>query len=333
MLTPEDLYSWANRFDLDLGREPYLVPLMTQAAATFRPSNRPDDNDGDSGEHYILEQIKLLRQRHQHQVGNLKRGNETYTWMAFEEFEAKGSNSEKARTFYYDFVTKTRQVMHPLKPLINDIGKTFDPTMRAADPQEFAHAASVHKQTSLKNITDLKTLCFHCWWKETLLLGATRHCRLRLYFSIATRHFQVVLEDSSSIFTISHVAHAVSGVPLSVWDLHEGARLSILGRLTTLRQASLLTRQWLEVHERKLYPVMNQLQKELIKYELRSHGRLAVVPPSSRISCANPHRSRSGVSLRLLLDEIYALQTKLATYRPDLARRLCEPLASLVDIA
>lgn len=131
------------------------------------------------------------------------------------------------------------------------------------------------------------------------------------------------------MFTISHIAHTVTGVPLSAWDLHEGARLTVLGRSTTLRQASLLTRQWLEVHERRLRPVMEQLQKELAKYELRSHGRSASAPASSRILCADPHRSRSGVSLRLLLDEIGLFQTKLATYRPDLARRLCEPLADL----
>lgn len=182
------------------------------------------------------------------------------------------------------------------------------------------------------SIAALEILCFHCWWKETSLLGETRQCRLRLYFSIPTRHFQVVLEDSPNVFTISHIAHSVTGIPLSVWDLHEGARLTVLGRPTTLRQASLLTRQWLDVHERRLRPVMESLQKELAKYELRSHGRSAAAPVSGRILCADPHRSRSGVSLRQLLDDIAMLQSKLATYRPDLARRLCEPLADL-DIA
>ncbi|KAG3204640.1 hypothetical protein PC128_g1778 [Phytophthora cactorum] len=325
----------ACRFDVDLGREPYLLPLIKQAATTPKPPKRQYDDDCNGGERYFLDQIKLLRHRHQQQVDRHKQENETSAWMRFEELaspEAGNSSTKTSNAYYYDFVTKSRQDMHPLVPLLDDNGDDADPMTRAADPQEFEHAATLHKQTSMKNITELEILCFHCWWKETSLQGETRQCCLRLYFSIPTRHFQVVLEDSPNVFTISHVAHAVTGVPLSVWDLHEGARISVLGRPTTLRQASLLTRQWLEIHERRIRPVMEQLQKELAKYELRSHGRSAAAPASGRILCADPHRSRSGVSLRQLLDEIALLQTRLATYRPDLARRLCEPLVGL-DIA
>ncbi|KAG7391557.1 putative palmitoyltransferase zdhhc4 [Phytophthora pseudosyringae] len=329
-LTPEDLYLQARRFEVDLAREPYLLPLMKQAATIPKPPKRQHGGDSNGGERYFLDQIKLFRHRHQQQE---KQENDMFAWMAFEELVAPEATTKKTSTYYYDFVTKSRQDMHPLVLLLGDSDwattEDADPMTRAADPKEFEQAASLHKQSSMKNITELEILCFHCWWKETSLLGETRQCRLRLYFSTPTRHFQVVLEDSPNVFTISHIAHAVTGVPLSVWDLHEGARLTVLGRPTTLRQASLLTRQWLEAHERRLRPVVEQLQKELAKYELRSHGRSAAAPASGRILCADPHRSRSGVSLRQLLDEIALLQTKLATYRPDLARRLCEPLADL----
>ncbi|POM74516.1 Hypothetical protein PHPALM_8515 [Phytophthora palmivora] len=332
LLTPDDLYSQACHFDVDLSREPYLLPLMKQAATIPKPPKRQHDGDN-SGEHYFLDQIKILRHTHQQQQESQKQQNETSAWMTFEELVEAGNRTQKSRTYYYDFATKVRQDKHPLVPLLDDsewaTTDNADPMTRAADPREFEHATTLHKQTSMKDIADLEILCFHCWWKETSLLGETRQCRLRLYFSIPTRHFQVVLEDSPNVFTISHIAHAVTGNPLSVWDLHEGARLTILGRPTTLRQASLLTRQWLGVHERRLRPVMEQFKTELSKYELRSHGRSAVAPASGRIICADPHRSRSGVSLRQLLDEIALLQTKLATYRPDLARRLCEPLADL----
>ncbi|KAL3661314.1 hypothetical protein V7S43_013519 [Phytophthora oleae] len=327
LLTPENLYSQARVFGLDLGREPYLLPLMKQAATIPKPPKRQQGDGENDGESYFLDQIKLLR--HQ-QVENGKQEKETSAWVEFEELISPEVGNSATNKYYFDFIAKTRQEMHPLVPLIgdNDWAATddSDPMMRAADPQEFEHAAALHKQTSMKNISGLEILCFHCWWKETSLLGETRQCRLRLYFSIPTRHFQVVLKDSPNVFTISHIAHSVTGTPLSVWDLHEGARITVLGRPTTLRQASLLTRQWLDVHERRLRPVMEQLQKELAKYELRSHGRSAAI---GRILCADPHRSRSGVSLRQLLDEIVLLQTKLAAYRPDLARRFCEPLADL----
>ncbi|KAE9010180.1 hypothetical protein PF011_g9929 [Phytophthora fragariae] len=335
LLTPEDLYSFARRFDVDLSREPYLLPLMKQAATTPHPPKRQCDDDNERRvERYFLDQIKILRHQQQ-QLASHKQDSEASAWMAFEEIvspEAGNSTKKSTSTYYYNFITKSRQDLHPLVPLLGNEwagNDDEDPMTRAADPQEFENAATLHKQTSMKNIAALEILCFHCWWKETSLLGETRQCRLRLYFSIPTRHFQVVLEDSPNVFTISHIAHSVTGIPLSVWDLHEGARLTVLGRPTTLRQASLLTRQWLDVHERRLRPVMENLQKELAKYELRSHGRSAAAPASGRILCADPHRSRSGVSLRQLLDDVAMLQTKLATYRPDLARRLCEPLADL----
>ncbi|KAG1699434.1 hypothetical protein DVH05_012849 [Phytophthora capsici] len=324
LLTPEDLYSQARGFGVDLDREPYLLPLMKQAATTPKPPKRQQNDGGNDGESYFLDQIKLLRQ----QVANGKQEEETSAWMAFEEVISPEVGNAATKKYYYDFISKTRQEMHPLVPLIEDKEWTSgdsDPMTRAADPQEFEQAAALHRQSSIKNITGLEILCFHCWWKETSLLGETRQCRLRLYFSIPTRHFQVVLEDSPNVFTISHIAHSVTGTPLSVWDLHEGARITVLGRPTTLRQASLLTRQWLDVHERRLRPVMEHLQNELAKYELKSHGRSA----APRILCADPHRSRSGVSLRQLLDEIVLLRTKLVAYRPDLARRFCEPLADL----
>ncbi|KAH7474925.1 hypothetical protein PRIC1_012941 [Phytophthora ramorum] len=330
-LTPDDLYEQARRFDVDLCREPYLVPLMKLAATIPNPPKRQHEDDGSGSERYFLDQVKVLRHHHQQQASNHQWGSEASAWMAFEEIVSPEA-AKPTSTYYYNFVTKAQQNIHPLVPLLGNNEGTgagdTDPMTRAADPQEFDHAATLHKLTSMKNITELEILCFHCWWRETSLLGETRR-RLRLYFSIPTRHFQVVLEDSPNVFTISHITHAVTGVPLSVWDLHEGARLTVLGRPTTLRQASLLTRQWLDVHERRLRPVMEQLQKELAKYELRSHGRSAAAPATGRILCADPHRSRCGVSLRQLLDEIAMLQVKLATYRPDLARRLCEQLADL----
>ncbi|GMG15006.1 unnamed protein product [Phytophthora fragariaefolia] len=293
LLTPEDLYIQAQRFGVDLSREPYLLPVMKQAATTPNPPKRQHDHDNSDGEHYFLDQIKIIRHRQQQSTTH-KQDGEEFAWLAFQELvspEESSSIRSPTSTYYYNFITKSRQNMHPLVPLLGENecagNDDTDPVMRAADPREFENADTLHKQTSMRKY------------------------------------------DSPNVFTISHIAHSVTGVPLSVWDLHEGARLTVLGRPTTLRQASLLTRQWLDIHERRLRPIMENLQKELAKYELRSHGRSAAALASGRILCADPHRSRSGVSLRQLLDDIVMLQTKLATYRPDLARRLCEPLADL----
>jgi hypothetical protein len=147
-LTPEDLYSQARRFDVDLDREPYLLPLIKQAATIPRPPQRQPDGDDGSSERYFLDQITLVRNRHQ---ANRKEDHETSAWMAFEELVCPevGSGS---RTYYYDFATKSRQHMHPLTALLGDDEWTGsdDPMTRAADPQEFEHAATLHKQTSMK---------------------------------------------------------------------------------------------------------------------------------------------------------------------------------------
>lgn len=180
---------------------------------------------------------------------------------------------------------------------------------------------------SLSSIEQLEILCFHSWWSEGSLSGVKTRRQLHLYFSIPTRHFQLVLDDSDSIFTISHIVGPTGSV-LTAWDLHVGARILVLGRRTTLMQASLLTRQWLQLQERKLLQIQTQLLTELRKYELKRHGLETAKP---RVECADPHKSQAGVSLRNVLNDIDELKKKLANYRPDVARRICEPLMLLED--
>lgn len=178
---------------------------------------------------------------------------------------------------------------------------------------------------NVHSLEQLQILCFHSWWNETSLHGVTKKSMVHLYFSIPTRHFQVVLDDSDHVFTISHIV-GPGGRLLTAWDLHVGARIPVLGRLTTLMQTSLLTRQWLQLHEQKFLEIKRQLQSELVKYELKDHGR---PHKAGRIECVDPHRLQSGCSLRQVLGEITALKRKLAGYRPDLVRRIC---ASIMDL-
>lgn len=136
-----------------------------------------------------------------------------------------------------------------------------------------------------------------------------------------------MLDDSDSVFTISHIVGPTGSV-LAAWDLHVGARILVLGRRTTLMQASLLTRQWLQLQEKKLMKIQTQLLTELRKYELKRH-RLETAKP--RVECADPHKSQAGVSLRNVLNDIEELKKKLSNYRPDVVLRICEPLMLLED--
>lgn len=194
-----------------------------------------------------------------------------------------------------------------------------------------------HSNAAACSVAQLEILCFHAWWTEsnsistaTTSTPSTVKRRVHIYFSILTQHFQVVLDDADDVFTISHIVHPTTGRLLTAWDLHVGARIPVLGRLTTLMQASLLTRQWLAHYERTFDGVRRSLQTELAKYELkkgRSSGSASI--GGHRIECAEPHRSQSGCSLRTLLSDIATLKHALGSYRPDVARRICADIADL----
>uniref|UniRef100_K3X694 WW domain-containing protein n=1 Tax=Globisporangium ultimum (strain ATCC 200006 / CBS 805.95 / DAOM BR144) TaxID=431595 RepID=K3X694_GLOUD len=362
LLTPEDLYTQASRYDVDLADEPFLILLMKQAALTPLPphwvkvaaqddDDRPPLNghdgnpatwrykneltgqvqDSHPADSYFQQQIDQLRSQHEHEAHEIS----AHGWMEFEECyaggDATGSGLEVEATpkkYYYDFVSETRQDMHPLVRLRDSFEAAASVTI--ADPKVFENATALHRQTTMKNLEQLQILCFHSWWSETSSVrGATKKSVVHMYFSIPTRHFQVVLDDSDQhVFTISHIV-GTNGRLLTVWDLHVGARIPVLGRLTTLMQTSLLTRQWLQMHEHKFQRIKAELQSELVKYELKRDPVRTPFKADGRIECADPHRSQAGCSLRHVLNDIAVLKRKLAGYRPDLVRRIC---ASIVDL-
>jgi hypothetical protein len=57
-----------------------------------------------------------------------------------------------------------------------------------------------------------------------------------------------------------------TGELLDVWDLHVGARVDVLGRTVTLRQASLDTITWLDHQARRLIRRKQQLEHSLNKF-------------------------------------------------------------------
>ncbi|GMF11379.1 unnamed protein product [Phytophthora lilii] len=149
VLTPEELLSQARRFDVDLAREPYLLPLMKQIVTIPKPPNRQHDDDESASERYFIDQIKVIRHRQQQQQGNHT------AWMSFEETppHESGHTTQQSTTYYYNFISGARQDMHPLVPVLGDnewANSDDDPMTRAADPQEFEHAATLHKQTSMR---------------------------------------------------------------------------------------------------------------------------------------------------------------------------------------
>ncbi len=129
----------------------------------------------------------------------------------------------------------------------------------------------------------------------------------------------MILDESENVFTISHLLNT-AGQVLEAWDLYVGARIVLLGRVTTLMQASFLTSQWVEMHEKNLLKVKNQLHNELLKYEVPSKAKAAAVggiTPSLKAKTGS-----SSQSLRQLMNQVQELKKRLAKYRPDLVRKL-----------
>ena len=95
-----------------------------------------------------------------------------------------------------------------------------------------------------RHIRDLAVLEFKSWWTETIQgmeKGSSRRY-MDLLFSCETGQFQVILDRSDKVYTLSHI-EGKNG-PLEAWDLYVGARINVLGRTTTLKQASGSTLEW-----------------------------------------------------------------------------------------
>lgn len=161
-LTPDDVYTMARHYDVDLTHEPFLIPLMKQAATTpampSDPLDREDKVAGREDERYVREQMERLRAASRQTDGE---SSEPPTWVEFDEAveaEAQAFDKDRRRgVYYFDFATGMRQEQHPLVRLVGEPSDqeqhdAIDALVPAAvaDPRVFAHAAAVHSQSGMK---------------------------------------------------------------------------------------------------------------------------------------------------------------------------------------
>ena len=139
-----------------------------------------------------------------------------------------------------------------------------------------------------------------------------------LLFSCETGQFQVILDRSDKVYTLSHIEGKHG--PLEAWDLYVGARINVLGRMTTLMQASGPTLDWLDYHSKRLQKASSSLKRELKKYSM-SFAR-----EQSSLMSKSSKGGKGAVSLRKLLNDIDSLRTRLSDYRPKLADDLIKTL-------
>ena len=212
----------------------------------------------------------------------------------------------------------------------------------AAEPKTLAQLG-LKSGLPINPVPGLRFLTFYSWWHES---GTKRY--MEICFDLQTELFQLTLDKMVSQLDISKhesnpLAESYAGVTaqdtkvmsmhlheklsgnqhaeslrrphLQGWDLHVGCKLNVLGRPTTLMQCNLLTGKWLDYHAERLGRIKGVLDSALRKYE--------TVPVLAAIAGKKGKpRAQGAADLRLLLNQIDAIQLRLGRYRPNHAAQL-----------
>jgi hypothetical protein len=210
-------------------------------------------------------------------------------------------------------------LLHSHVALTYPLRKSTEPGGAFASAAERSRA--LRRASPGKIVDELELLHFRSWWWSQ---DEQLRRYIDIYHHLATGSFQVVVDGTERVFTLSHLPALRSGRPLQGWDLHVGAKIDVLGRPTTLRQASLLTAQWLEAHRSRLRAVWQRLRAELTKYDARA----------ARLQGSALERPGATNNLRTCLEDIKGLYDRLHAFRPKLADEIVgETLAVLAPPA
>ena len=144
---------------------------------------------------------------------------------------------------------------------------------------------------------------FESWYYE----GNYKHF-LHINFITAQEVFQVYVDDDVSPFSMVIVGR--TGLPMTVWDLHVGAVLDVLGKVTTLKRAAMDTQTWLDGQARFMHAHIESLKDQLGKF--RSF-RLKQPNPMERQHTTGTLGGK--IRLRSLATIIDDLNDKLAEFR------------------
>ncbi|GLE01279.1 hypothetical protein PINS_up010109 [Pythium insidiosum] len=192
-LTPEDLYAKARHLHVDLATEPFLLPLVKQAAVTPLPPqwtvvrHATNDNEQDAetdaegqpclfrneltgevqathpADAFFAKQIRELRRQYTQPEdhGSANKSSLSPSSSGWVEFV---DPQDARRTYYYDFVTRTRQQHAPIArkeaaapardndddDAVASCSSAVITTAAVASPDVFEHAATLHRQATMK---------------------------------------------------------------------------------------------------------------------------------------------------------------------------------------
>ncbi|CAE8655927.1 unnamed protein product [Polarella glacialis] len=153
---------------------------------------------------------------------------------------------------------------------------------------------------------------FDSWWNE----GRTRRF-VYIRYNIAEGAFQMAIDEDSNLYHVPVAYGSRTGEAVTVWDLHVGAELDILGRMTTLQRCSQTTAQWNKYWAERLLALRNKLIEELKKYDTRKHDPW--------LTWQGKEKTAGTADLRLLMGQVSGLGAQFAEYRPRLALQYIIP--------
>eukprot|EP00930_Biecheleria_cincta_P060885 TRINITY_DN46471_c0_g1_i1.p1 TRINITY_DN46471_c0_g1~~TRINITY_DN46471_c0_g1_i1.p1 ORF type:complete len:215 (+),score=52.63 TRINITY_DN46471_c0_g1_i1:60-704(+) len=170
---------------------------------------------------------------------------------------------------------------------------------------------------SLKGMSPATVSGCHClefdsWWNEG------KHRRyVYIRYNITEGAFQMAIDEDSNLYHVPTAYGSRTGEVITVWDLHVGAELDILGRMTTLQRCSQTTAEWNKYWADRLTALRDRLVEELKKYDTRKNDPWLTWQKAKKESGA--------ADLRLLMGQVAGLSNQLNEYRPRLAAQLSVP--------
>jgi hypothetical protein len=158
-------------------------------------------------------------------------------------------------------------------------------------------------------------MVLRAWFNEGSTTRSTLIRReLKLEYDTQECYFKVYIQDSDKIYQVSHILDK-KGRALNHFDLRVGAKLNILGKMTTFMQANLVTSQWIEKQARHFERLTGSLTAEMRKYNLKMAAVSAVTPPAVFRSGDNP----ASHDLRQMMNKLEALFLEFHKIRPAAA--------------
>lgn len=107
------------------------------------------------------------------------------------------------------------------------------------------HAQPPSNSRKRSDLTVPAALCYKSWYNER----GQKHY-MDIHFNPQKGSFHVVVQRGVA-FDLPQVC-GLGGRPLEVWDLYVGAKLSLLGKPTILKQCDCVTGEWNQAQQRRL---------------------------------------------------------------------------------